>query len=643
MNPEATELETQLDALPDGDSPERVDARIKLARAVIIEDPPRARALSRETLAMARRLAYPRGIGFSLYHLGFVDYLQSDHEQALATLLQSEQIMKTLEDPEGRGLVVGAKAGVYLSLGDYEEALASSFAALKLTRQVGDTMNEAWLLHGIGGGYHELGDYPRALQYHREALELFEELSFDVGRARSLNGLGTVHQSQGEFDKALEYDRRSLDLFRRVGNDLGESRALHDIAVSLHELRDFAGARRHHLEALAIREKYGNKQAVSTSLISLGRLYLAEGKPDRALAQVQRALAIAEEIKAKPRIFQAHRVLSDIRAALDDPAAALEHYKSYQELKEEVAGDQASARVKNLQVGFEIEKAEREAEISRLKNVELKEKNDQLKALLSELKEAQVQVIQSEKMAALGSLVAGLLHELNTPLGAINGINDTSTRCVARIRNIVGADHPEALADRKFVQALEILERDQVVTLDAITRISQIISSLRGFTRLDGAAVEKADLNRCLEETLTLLEHEFKDRVTVVREFADIPAVVTDIRELNQVFMTLLQNAGEAISKQGTVTVRTLMGAEGVHIEIADSGEGMDADTLEHIFEPTFLSKGKRVKSGLGLPAAHSIVKKIGGDIQVESRPRQGTVFRVWVPARDSHRPRGLN
>ena len=104
MIPEAKELEAQLDALPAGDSTERVDLRIKLARAVIIEDPPRARELSPETLAMARRLAYPRGIGFSLYHLGFGDYLRSDHEQAMATLLESEQIMKIARGPRGSGV-----------------------------------------------------------------------------------------------------------------------------------------------------------------------------------------------------------------------------------------------------------------------------------------------------------------------------------------------------------------------------------------------------------------------------------------------------------------------------------------------------------------------------------------------------------
>jgi signal transduction histidine kinase len=118
----------------------------------------------------------------------------------------------------------------------------------------------------------------------------------------------------------------------------------------------------------------------------------------------------------------------------------------------------------------------------------------------------------------------------------------------------------------------------------------------------------------------------------VVLELGDIPPVLTDLSELNQVFMTLLKNAGEAVTGQGTVTVRTALEDDRVLIEIADTGEGMDSATLAQLFETSFIGKGTRIKSGLGLPAAYNIVKKAGGNIQVESRPGKGTVFRVRLP-----------
>ncbi len=632
LNQDAQELEAQLESLGTEDSPERADLLAQFARAVYIDDPPKARTANQEALEMSRRLGYDKGIAYSLYYMGFGEYLRSDLEKATALLLEAEQMMKSLNEENGLGLIHGVMAGVSLSLGDYEKALACSFEGLKVHRRTGDRVNEGWLLHGIGGGYHEMGDFPRALQYHEESLKVFEELDLDVGRARAFTGMGTVHQALKEYDKALEYHRQSLEIFSKAGNDLGESRALNDIGVILQEKGEFEKSREHHLRALKLRERFGNLQAVSTSLINLGKLLVAEGKPEEALDQVLRALDIAEEIKAKPRIFQAHMVLSEICYDMNDPGAALVHYKIYQQIKEQVVGDQANSRLKNLQVAFEIEKSEQEAEISRLKNVELKEKNDQLETLLDELNEAQAQLIQSEKMAALGSLVAGLLHEVNNPLGAINGINDVATRCVARIRQWVDEEIPAALEDKKFAQALKILERDQKVTRDAAERIGQIVQSLKGFVRLDASSVENADLNQGLQHTLTLLEHEYHGRVKVVLELGDIPPVLTNMREINQVFMTLLKNAGEAIADQGTVTVRTGLEGNRVLIEIADTGQGMDPASLTQVFETTFTGRGGRVKSGLGLPAAHNIVKKAGGDIRVESEPGAGTVFRVWVP-----------
>jgi len=175
VNPEVQELESQLASLSGDDSPERVDLLILLTRAIFIDDPPRAIDVCRESLEMSRRLDYEKGEAFGLYHLGFGEYLRSNHEKAMAVLLESEQLMKSLGELNGMGLVQGAMAGIHLSLGDYDRSLSSSFEALKIHRQTGDHPNVGWLLHGIGGGYHEMGDYPRALQYHREAHDLFEE------------------------------------------------------------------------------------------------------------------------------------------------------------------------------------------------------------------------------------------------------------------------------------------------------------------------------------------------------------------------------------------------------------------------------------------------------------------------------------
>ena len=200
-----------------------------------------------------------------------------------------------------------------------------------------------------------------------------------------------------------------------------------------------------------------------------------------------------------------------------------------------------------------------EAEISRLKNVELREKNEQLQDLLRELKEAETQLVQQEKMAALGKLVAGLVHEVNTPLGAINSVSDTVARGIVNIIDVVetAGSVEEIRENRKFARALDILHQNSRVAIDAVNRIGRIVNSLKNFIRLDEADFQEADIHEGLDSTITLLEHEFSGRIEAVRAYGELPLVQCYASELNQVFMNLLANAAQAIEGNGTITVRT--------------------------------------------------------------------------------------
>jgi AhpD family alkylhydroperoxidase len=218
--------------------------------------------------------------------------------------------------------------------------------------------------------------------------------------------------------------------------------------------------------------------------------------------------------------------------------------------------------------------------------VQLKEEKDQLQQLLEELERTQAQLVQSEKMAALGKLVAGLVHEINTPIGVINSSNDILDRSVTNVVEMIEADESldDVKSNRQFQNSLKALRESSPITLAASERITRIVNSLKGFARLDEATFQEADLHEGLEDTLTLLEHDFRDRINVVREYGDIPKVACNPGEVNQVFMILLTNAAEAIRDRGTITVRTFEKDGSVHVQITDTGAGISPKRLERLF-----------------------------------------------------------
>ena len=637
MSDETHELEVWLkQASKQGEeNAETVDVLNKLATAYAVDgDPKLALQTSRNARESAQRLVFKKGIAEGFGNEAFAYYLLSNHEKALHASHDAIAAFEKLGDRHGLGNSLGVLASVQQSVGNYEEAFSTALKALELQREAKDRMREAWLLTSLGGGYQEVGDYERATIYHEDSLRIFEDLEHKVGIARAMNGLGTVYQSKGENEKAREYHDKSLTLFREMHNKLGEARALNDLGSIHRRLGNFEEALACHKESLRLRQEVGNKQAQSTSLINLGRVYIEQNDVSNAFDVLHRALTITMEIGAKPRIYQANLALSEAHALNGDFSDALDHYKIYQQVKEEVAGDQASSRLRNIQIGFEVDSARKEAEISRLKNVELKEKNAQLETLLRELKETQTQLVQTEKMAALGSLVAGVVHEINNPVGAINSAADVSQRAIRIVNDALQSTESleELRANKSFRDALSTLRSDTEVTLRATHRISKIVRDLKSFIRLDEAEVQEMDLRQGLESTLSLLTHEFGDRINVVMRFDDIPTIRCNPGEMNQVFMNLLLNAGQAIDGKGKITVRTFEKDLNVVVEITDTGVGIPEVHMVRLFDPTISKKGARVKAGLGLFTSYNILRKHKGDISVKSKVGKGTTFTLTLP-----------
>jgi AhpD family alkylhydroperoxidase len=268
--------------------------------------------------------------------------------------------------------------------------------------------------------------------------------------------------------------------------------------------------------------------------------------------------------------------------------------------------------------------------------VKLKERNTELQRLLKELEETQAQLVQSEKVAALGKLVAGMLHEMNTPLGALKSTMDVINRCVHQVTDTIenGKTLDELKGSKRLRRSVTAFTNSHQVGSAAVDRLNKILSSLKSFSRRDEAEYQEADLNEGIENTLTLLDYRFENRIEIKKELGALPRIPCFIAELNQVFMHLLTNAVESIRGPGAITIRTSVQAGNVCIEISDTGVGISPKQKERLFEPDFTQKGSRVKAGIGLFTSYNIVRKHQGEIRVDSEVGKGSSFSIVLPVR---------
>jgi len=257
-----------------------------------------------------------------------------------------------------------------------------------------------------------------------------------------------------------------------------------------------------------------------------------------------------------------------------------------------------------------------------------------LERTLTELKNSQTERIQAEKMAALGRLVAGVAHEVNSPLGALSSAIDTFGRAYVRITELLSSDASQAgrPVAEKAASLKSTLEQTLHVAQEACQRMDSLVRTMRRFANLDHAPLRRADIRDCIESTLALLNHELRGEIRIVKDFGSTANIECYPLELNQLFTCLLMNSIEAISGAGEIRIRTWQTQDRLMIRLADSGRGIAGEDIEKIFDPGFTTKGVGVGTGLGLPTCQKIVEKHRGTIEIESQPGAGTVITLSLP-----------
>ncbi len=396
------------------------------------------------------------------------------------------------------------------------------------------------------------------------------------------------------LDVVMETEQAGLDLVRYVREDLGR----HSVQIILLTGQPgYAPQReviaRHEIDGYRLKSELTADKIYFSVLTSL-RTHSAMGQRDQALAEERKA----------------HEALELQRDALASANTELE------------------ARI------------EERTAVLNLRNRELESDRKALASLLEKIEQAERQLLQSDKMATIGQLAAGVAHEINNPIGFVSSNLGTLTTYVEQLFILMAAHET---GDPRCIEAatqhadLAFLREDLPALLresqEGLDRVRKIVADLKGFSRTNELGFQEADLNAALDSTLSMVWNEIKYKAELVQDLGRIPLVPCVPSQIQQVFMNILVNAAQAIVKYGRITLRSREEGDFVWFEIEDTGKGMPEEVCRRVFEPFFTTKPVGQGTGLGMSISHDIiVKRHGGRLEVSSEEGKGTLFRIGLP-----------
>ena len=624
----------------------------------------------------------------------------SNPSDALKYGLQALSLVKQLESYEQEAIIHGYLGIIQRNVGDHAAALEYFFNSQRLAEEHHDDTELAYAFNNIGDIYNLEENYLQALEYELRALRIFEDIGDSVGVSYCCHQIALVYTNLEDYASALGYDSRAMTIRESLGNRAGVAYSLISIGQTYLKLEK-------NIESLESLEKsskiftdLNDLFGLSLSLHSIGMYYEMTGNVEEAIKYLTDALNMGRETDSPIRVRNAAQELSEIYADQNNFKEAYQMHILYKETYDSLYHEENLVKITQLVMQNDFEQREllQQAEIDRqkqfrnylilsfglviilvivvfnryyikrkanislqIKNKEIESQKDYLVKLndklenqkselnntLNDLTQAQTQLVQSEKMASLGQLTAGVAHELNNPLNFISSSIAPLQRNMEDLLTLV-SKYESVIEEKKlsggfseveeYKEAMDyaFLVKETTDLLKGINegafRSEHIVKDLRTFSRMDENEFKAVNLHEGIDSTLLLLRHKMQDKISIHKNYGNLQHVDCLPGKLNQVFMNILTNSILAIEDKGDIFIETSSVHDKARIAIRDNGKGMSDETREHIFEPFFTTREVGKGTGLGLSITYSIIEEHNGTIEVLSEPGTGSEFIITLP-----------
>ncbi len=688
QSPKADSLLNSIENLEDDSV--KVTQLLELGLEYLGSDMKNALSYFDEAIELGSKIDFKKGLADSYNAKGRAYAQLGNLQEAILSFQEALKVYRDIGDKTGEANIQSNLGSIYYMLGNNSRALELHFESLKISEEVDNKLRIATSFNNIGTVYSKNDNtINEALTYFKKSLEVFEDIEQESGMAIAAMNIGEVYFLEVNYDSAIYYHQKALEL---CDGTIDATFPLTQLGEINSELGDFQKAYGYHRRSLEISKKLDAKYELTQSLIGLAKTQIKQKNFEGAITSLEEAKVLALDIDAKNELVDVYQNLAESQAQIGNYKAAYENEINVKTVKDIIAKTSTEKMIQQLQFEFELDKKEAEIELlqkdTELKNAavfnqrmiiiaslgglimfliislylyrnnlskqkanrllqiqkeEIRTQRENVESAYDKLKSTQAQLIQSEKMASLGELTAGIAHEIQNPLNFVNNFSEVSVELVEEMNEEL---------NKGDIDGAKEIGQDLKGNLSKITlhgkRADSIVKGMLEHSKASIGEKVPTDLNLLAEEYIRLSYHGirakdkfFNSDIQLDLE-PNLPKVKVYPQDIARVILNIVNNSFYAVNEKAkeiqddnykpTVKISTKQVLGGIEVSIEDNGPGISKEIINKIFQPFFTTKPTGKGTGLGLSLSYDIIKAHGGKLKAETKEGEGTEFIITLP-----------